>query len=78
MQHRDALNTNVMIGVGAFLDFLAGDKPRAPELIRKLRLEWFYRLCLEPTRLMRRYTLDIAVFLALCLKLQKHSPSRGE
>ena len=73
MQHRDALNTNVLIGVGAFLDFLAGDKPRAPELIRKLRLEWFYRLCLEPTRLMRRYTIDIAKFLAICLRAGKNT-----
>ncbi|RZA07308.1 MAG: glycosyltransferase [Moraxellaceae bacterium] len=77
VKHRDELNANVMIGVGAFLDFLAGDKPRAPELIRKLRLEWFYRLCLEPTRLMRRYTIDIAKFLAICFRTGKESHAPG-
>ena len=71
LDHRHQLNASVFIGVGALLDFLAGDKPRAPRIVQKLRLEWFYRLCLEPTRLMRRYTIDIAVFLALCLRMQK-------
>lgn len=71
LDHRHQLNASVFIGVGALLDFLAGDKPRAPRIIQKLRMEWFYRLCLEPTRLMRRYTLDIGVFLALCLRTEK-------
>src|SRR5690606_3804597 len=64
LANRDKINAPVLIGVGALLDFLAGDKPRAPKLIQQLRLEWLYRLCLEPARLLRRYTLDIAVFLA--------------
>jgi beta-1,4-glucosyltransferase len=68
LDNRHRLNASVFIGVGALLDFLAGDKPRAPQLIQKCRLEWLYRLCLEPTRLMRRYTVDIAIFLALCLR----------
>ncbi|QEY16194.1 glycosyltransferase [Cellvibrio sp. KY-GH-1] len=71
LKHRQRLNTKVLIGVGALLDFLAGEKPRAPKTIQKLRLEWFYRLCLEPGRLLRRYTLDIAVFLQLCLRQGK-------
>lgn len=71
IQHRDQLNARTLIGVGALLDFLAGDKPRAPKIVQRLRLEWFYRLCLEPGRLLRRYTLDIAVFLQLCLRQGK-------
>ena len=71
IQHRTQLQANVLIGVGALLDFLAGDKPRAPQIFQRLRLEWFYRLCLEPGRLLRRYTLDIAVFLQLCLRQGK-------
>lgn len=71
LDHHHQLSASVFIGVGALLDFLAGDKPRAPQLIQKLRLEWFYRLCLEPTRLLRRYTLDIAVFLALCFNTER-------
>lgn len=71
LQQRQHLNVNVLIGVGAFLDFLAGDKPRAPKLIRRLRLEWLHRLCMEPSRLLRRYTVDIVIFLAICIRTGK-------
>lgn len=71
LDHRQDLQASVLIGVGALLDFLAGDKPRAPRIVQKLRLEWLYRLSLEPARLLRRYTLDIAVFLSLCLRMGK-------
>lgn len=71
LEHHRQLRATVLIGVGALLDFLAGDKPRAPALVQKLRMEWFYRLCLEPTRLLRRYTLDIGTFLALCFRQEK-------
>jgi beta-1,4-glucosyltransferase len=71
LDYHQNLNASVFIGVGALFDFLAGDKPRAPHIIQKLRLEWLYRLCLEPTRLLRRYTVDIAVFLALCFSTEK-------
>ena len=50
-------------GVGALLDFAAGEISRAPSLIRRLRLEWAYRLALEPKRLYRRYTVEAPVFL---------------
>ncbi|MGI4938223.1 MAG: WecB/TagA/CpsF family glycosyltransferase, partial [Janthinobacterium lividum] len=63
-----AIEAPVMIGVGALFDFWAGDKARAPQWIRSARLEWFYRLCLEPRRLLRRYTFDILVFLGHCFK----------
>jgi beta-1,4-glucosyltransferase len=71
LNHRDALDVGVVTGVGALFDFWAGNKPRAPELIQKMRLEWFYRLCHEPRRLLRRYTLDMLVFFAQCLKYRK-------
>ncbi len=73
LEERKQLNATLLLGVGALLDFLAGDKPRAPDLIRKLRLEWFYRLCLEPGRLIRRYTIDIFRFLSLCLREHRNT-----
>jgi len=78
LQHRQTLDAPLMMGVGALFDFWAGDKPRAPGIVQKLRLEWLYRLALEPRRLARRYTVDICVFLAHCHKyraLQKAPPS---
>ena len=71
LQERHRLNPTLLFGIGALLDFLDGDKARAPDWIRRCRLEWFYRLCLEPARLARRYTLDIGRFLALCLRTGK-------
>jgi beta-1,4-glucosyltransferase len=73
LNYRDALDVSVVTGVGALFDFWAGNKPRAPEVIQKMRLEWLYRLCHEPRRLLRRYTVDMLVFFAQCLKYRKSS-----
>ncbi|MBT9566926.1 MAG: WecB/TagA/CpsF family glycosyltransferase [Thiobacillus sp.] len=66
LDHRAELNVPILAGVGALFDFWAGDKPRAPVPVQRMRLEWFYRLCLEPRRLARRYTVDILKFLKYC------------
>jgi beta-1,4-glucosyltransferase len=66
LKHRAALDAGIVMGVGALFDFWAGAKSRAPALVQTLRLEWAYRLWLEPRRLARRYTVDIVRFLALC------------
>lgn len=67
----DALDATLLIGVGALFDFLSGKAQRAPRWVQKIRFEWLFRLLLEPKRLLRRYTLDIASFLLLCLRDRK-------
>lgn len=52
------------IAVGALLDFLSGSVPRAPLWVRRLRLEWLFRLWVEPGRLWRRYIVGNPLFLA--------------
>ena len=52
------------ICVGAWIDFTAGVVPRAPDVMRRLRMEWVYRLALEPRRLMRRYLIGNPLFIA--------------
>jgi exopolysaccharide biosynthesis WecB/TagA/CpsF family protein len=49
--------------VGALFDFLAHAVPRAPAWVRKLRMEWLFRLAIEPGRLWRRYILGNPIFL---------------
>ena len=71
LRHRVALDVPIVSGVGALFDFWAGDKPRAPLFLQRLRLEWCYRLCHEPKRLMRRYTVDFLIFLIACIRQQK-------
>ena len=43
----------VFIGVGGSFDIWAGKKKRAPKIWQNLHLEWFYRLCKEPSRFQR-------------------------
>ena len=54
---------HVAIGVGALFDFVAHRVPRAPGLMRRLRIEWVYRLMLEPGRMWRRYVVGNPLFL---------------
>ena len=55
----------MFFGVGAAFDFLAGRKPRAPRLLRRLGLEWTHRLASEPRRLWKRYLVSNARFARL-------------
>ncbi len=55
------------MGVGGSFDFLAGTKKRAPVWMRRLALEWLYRLIREPSRLKRIFT-AVVVFPLLVLR----------
>ena len=52
----------VCIGVGGTFDFLAGRTRRAPLWMQQRGLEWLYRLCQEPRRLLKRYNRDFWLF----------------
>jgi alpha-1,3-mannosyltransferase len=52
-----------IVCVGALLDFVAAKVPRAPDLMRRMRLEWAFRLAQEPRRLAGRYLVGNATFL---------------
>ncbi len=61
-------NIDIFMGVGAAIDFEAGNKPRAPKMLSYLGLEWLYRLATEPRRLWKRYLLQDTPFVWLLLK----------
>ena len=61
--HRAQLSCGVAIGVGGLFDFASGRIPRAPLWMRKLRIEWTYRLYNEPVRLFRRYIIGNPLFI---------------
>jgi N-acetylglucosaminyldiphosphoundecaprenol N-acetyl-beta-D-mannosaminyltransferase len=67
-EHRDRLNVRVVLAVGMAFDIIAGRMTRAPSLMRKSGLEWFYRLTQEPNRLARRYIATNTTFLFLLLR----------
>jgi N-acetylglucosaminyldiphosphoundecaprenol N-acetyl-beta-D-mannosaminyltransferase len=55
----------VGIGIGGSFDVLAGNVARAPQVWRRLNLEWLYRLVREPSRWRRQLALPRFVVLAL-------------
>lgn len=62
-QHYGKISATAMIGVGAAFDFHSGSVKWAPARMRRLGLEWAYRLAQEPKRLWRR-NIDSPIFLA--------------
>jgi N-acetylglucosaminyldiphosphoundecaprenol N-acetyl-beta-D-mannosaminyltransferase len=62
--NRPQLSAPLLVGVGAAFDFLSGNKPQAPRLVRDSGLEWAFRLATEPRRLARRYLLTVPRFAA--------------
>lgn len=66
LDHAQKLPPALYVGVGALFDFLAERAVRAPVWVRKLHLEWFFRLMQEPKRLWKRYTVDAIRFFRIC------------
>jgi N-acetylglucosaminyldiphosphoundecaprenol N-acetyl-beta-D-mannosaminyltransferase len=54
IEHRDRVS-EIMFGVDAAFDFLAGSKKQAPRWMMNSGLEWIFRFATEPRRLARRY-----------------------
>ncbi|MCO5215254.1 MAG: WecB/TagA/CpsF family glycosyltransferase [Thermomicrobiales bacterium] len=55
----------VVVGIGGAFDYISGNVPWAPSLVRKLGLEWLYRLAREPWRWRRQLVLPQFVMLIL-------------
>lgn len=60
-------NTKIAVGIGGTFDFWTGKATRAPKIMQKLGLEWFWRLITQPKRAKRIYN-AVVVFSALVLK----------
>jgi N-acetylglucosaminyldiphosphoundecaprenol N-acetyl-beta-D-mannosaminyltransferase len=64
-EHRDALCTPAILGVGGAFDVVAGFVPRAPVAFQNAGLEWAWRLMMEPRKLWKRYLVTNTQFLSL-------------
>ena len=60
-------SVKVAMGIGGTLDFLAGRVWRAPAILRRMHLEWLWRLLIEPWRFFRIFEATF-VFLWMVLK----------
>lgn len=54
--------------VGASLEFITGDRARAPTWMNKIGMEWLHRIATEPRRLWKRYVFSIVPLLQLYWK----------
>jgi N-acetylglucosaminyldiphosphoundecaprenol N-acetyl-beta-D-mannosaminyltransferase len=63
VDHLESMGAGVTLCVGAAVDFVAGRQRRAPQVLRRLGLEWAFRAVHEPRRLIPRYARSAPVFL---------------
>jgi N-acetylglucosaminyldiphosphoundecaprenol N-acetyl-beta-D-mannosaminyltransferase len=54
-RYKSLFSGAVMVGVGGSLDVWSGKTLRAPAWMRRLNLEWLYRITSEPWRIKRTY-----------------------
>lgn len=57
--YSDRLNAKLLMGLGGSLDVFAGTVKRAPAFFQRFGLEWFYRLCKQPSRIGRMMALPL-------------------
>lgn len=67
-ENRERLHCPAVMTVGAMLDYIAGDVPRAPRWMTDHGLEWLGRLCVEPRRLWKRYLVGNPIFFYRVLR----------
>lgn len=67
-RHRERIHAKAALGIGAVIDFLAGERQRAPMWMQRCGMEWLHRISQEPKRLGKRYAYDAWRFPALLLR----------
>lgn len=70
-RNQRAVGVPVQIGVGGMLDFFSGRIPRAPKWVRRLELDWAFRLVKEPKRWRRQLALPAFAAIAAAEALRK-------
>ena len=66
---RDLPSVKIAMGVGGAFDFISGHVKRAPKFMRRIGLEWVWRLILQPCRVGRILKATI-VFLFMLYRTQ--------
>jgi N-acetylglucosaminyldiphosphoundecaprenol N-acetyl-beta-D-mannosaminyltransferase len=76
-RHLRDSSCGVGVGVGGSFDVIAGRIERAPRFVRRLGLEWFYRLLKEPWRWRRQLALPRFIWLVALEELGFHGARKG-
>lgn len=72
-EHLSRLGPVVGIGVGGAFDVWAGKAKRAPEALRRLGVEWLYRLVTQPSRIGRQLALPAFAIKVILARRHAHS-----
>jgi N-acetylglucosaminyldiphosphoundecaprenol N-acetyl-beta-D-mannosaminyltransferase len=64
------LRVNVVVAEGGSFSFISGATPRAPRWLRRMGLEWLYRLAREPRRLRRQLAIPRFLWLVAGKRLR--------
>ena len=72
-----ATGARLRVGLGGSLDVFAGQVKRAPEAFQKLGMEWFYRLCRQPSRIGRMAKLPLFLVSAAGERLRGGRSGQG-
>ncbi len=67
-RYREEFGVPFSIGLGASLDFEAGNVRRSPKWMSNMGLEWLYRMVQDPKRLIKRYLIDMIKIIPLIWK----------
>lgn len=73
LHNKEELGVPISLGLGASLDFAAGNVKRAPRWMADHGLEWFFRILQDPKRMAKRYLIDDMKIFGLAIK---YRPSR--
>lgn len=68
LHNKDRLGVPLSLGLGASLDFEAGNIKRAPKWMADHGLEWLFRITQDPKRMAKRYLVDDLLILELAIK----------
>ena len=71
LENKAKLRVGIMAGLGGSLDVFSGNIKRAPKLMRKLGLEWLYRIIIEPQRARELGKMFSLIFLVAFRKKKK-------
>ena len=66
--HCNELGVPISFGLGASIDFEAGNIKRAPKWMSEHGLEWLYRIIQDPKRLAKRYLVDDMKIFSLAIR----------
>lgn len=69
-----ATGVHFAVGIGISFSLVSGEVRRAPRVLQRAGFEWFWRLCVEPQRLWRRYLFEDMPFILIvaCQWIRKH------